>query len=168
MLRSLRTSLKVMFVLGTAAFSCASEPGLAQETAPPATLDATVKLSGGVVAAGVGYKWGHGTINYQGRDFKFCIHGLSVGDVGAASLAAQGAVFNLKSLDDFAGKYFMLSGGLAIARGESAAILKNKRGVMMQLESKEVGMRYNFSATGVKIVMANNPGCRIPKSTSDQ
>jgi hypothetical protein len=100
MLRSLRTSLKVMLVIGTAALSCASEPGLTQETAPPATLDATVKLSG--------------------------------------------------------------------ARGESAAILKNKRGVMMQLESKEVGVRYNFAATGGKIVMANNPGCKIPKTVADR
>jgi hypothetical protein len=56
---------------------------------PPATLDATVKLSGGVVAAGVGYKWGRGTLSYQGQQLKFCIRGLSVGDVGIANLSAR-------------------------------------------------------------------------------
>jgi hypothetical protein len=61
-----------------------------------------------------------GTLNYQGQQFEFCIRGLSIGDVGAARLAAEGAVFNLKSLDDFSGKYFALSGGFALARGESA------------------------------------------------
>ncbi len=92
---------------------------------------------------------------------------MSVGDVGAAKLAAQGAVFNLKSLDDFSGKYFSLSTGVAIALGESAAILKNKRGVMMELELKETGIRFNIAASGLKITMANNPGCRLPKSAAD-
>jgi hypothetical protein len=149
------------------AVSDASEIELPQKNDPPATLDATVKLSGGVLAAGIGYKWGHGTLNYQGHDFKFCIHGLSVGDVGVANLAAQGAVFNLKSLDDFSGRYFELSTGAAVVRGESAAILKNNRGVMMELELREVGVRFNIAATGLKIIMANNRGCRLPKSVAD-
>jgi len=135
------------------------------ENAPPATLDATVKLSGGVVAAGVGYKWGRGTLSYQGQQLKFCIRGLSVGDVGIANLSAQGAVFNLKSPDDFSGKYFAMSTGVAIAVGESAAILKNQRGVMMELELREVGVRFNIAATGLKIVMANSPGCKLRKTT---
>jgi hypothetical protein len=167
MAHSLCTSLKVILLVGTVAVSGASEIELPQKNDPPATLDATVKLSGGVLAAGIGYKWGHGTLNYQGQDFKFCIHGLSVGDVGVANLAAQGAVFNLKLLEDFSGEYFALSTGVAIGRGESAAILKNKRGVMMELELKEIGVRFNIAATGLKIIMANNPGCRLPKSAAD-
>jgi hypothetical protein len=167
MAHSLRTFLKVILLVGTVAVSGASENELPQQNDPPATLDATVKLSGGVLAAGIGYKWGHGTLNYQGQDFKFRIQGLSVGDVGAANLAAQGAVFNLKSLEDFSGEYFALSTGVAIVRGESAAILKNKRGVMMELELKEIGVRFNIAATGLKIIMANRPGCKIPKSTAD-
>jgi hypothetical protein len=167
MSHSLRTSLKVILLVGTVAVSGASQIELPQKNDPPATLDATVKLSGGVLAAGIGYKWGHGTLNYQGQDFKFCIHGLSVGDVGVANLAAQGAAFNLKSLEDFSGEYFALSTGVAIARGESAAILKNKRGVMMELELRETGVRFNIAASGLKIIMANSPGCKVPKSTAD-
>ncbi len=159
-IRPLKTSLQVLLLLGTAAISCASESGPPQDIPPPATLDATVRLSGGMLAAGVGYKWGHGTLTYKGQEFGFCIHGLSVGDVGAANLSAQGAVFNLKSLDDFSGKYFALSGGFAIARGESAAILKNKRGVMMEIEVRELGLRFNIAATGLRIIMANSPGCK--------
>jgi hypothetical protein len=124
MTRPLRTSLQIILIVGTIAVSHTSDIDLAPKNVPSVTLDATVKLSGGVLAAGIGYKWGHGTLYYQGQELKFCIRGLSVGDVGAANLAAEGAVFNLKSLDDFPGKYFALSGGFAIARGESAAILK--------------------------------------------
>jgi hypothetical protein len=167
MAHSLRASLKVILLVGTVAAAGASEIELPQKNDPPATLDATVKLSGGMLAAGIGYKWGHGTLNYHGQDFKFCIHGLSVGDVGAANLTAQGAVFNLKSVEDFSGKYFALSGGFAIVRGESAAILKNKHGVMMELELQEIGVRFNIAATGLKIIMANSPGCKLPKSTAD-
>ncbi len=167
MIRSWKTSLEVLLLLATAALSSASDRALAQENAPPATLDATVKIAGGMLAAGVGYKWGHGTISYRGQEFQFCVRALSVGDIGAASLAAQGAVFNLKSLDDFAGRYFALSGGFAIVRGESAAIVKNKLGVMMELELQEAGLRFNIAATGLDIAMAGSPGCRVRKAKAN-
>jgi hypothetical protein len=114
-----------------------------------------------VLAAGLGYSWGHGTLSYQGQQYKFCIRGLSIGDVGAASLDAQGNVYNLKSLEDFAGKYFALSGGFAAVRGESAAIVKNKNGVMMELETLVTGLRFNISATGLKIRLADQQGCKV-------
>jgi hypothetical protein len=132
----------------------------ANETSSPATLDATVKLTGGVMAAGVGYRWGRGTLTYQGQEYGFCVHGLSIGDVGAVKLSAQGAVYNLKSPDDFSGKYFTLSGGFAIARGESGALLKNKQGVMIELETLETGLRFDIAAGGLKITMAGQRGCK--------
>jgi hypothetical protein len=152
-----RSSLLLTLLAATLCAPCSAyDP----DHPPPATLDGTVKLSGAVLAAGVGYKWGHGTLTYQGQQFKFCIHGLSVGDVGIASLDAQGNVYNLKSLENFGGNYFALSGGFAIAVGESAAILKNKNGVMMELELLEKGIRFNIAATGLKIVLANQHGCK--------
>jgi hypothetical protein len=157
---SSRHSLIIALLAAAASAPCAADDTHPTQNPPPATLDATVKLSGGVLAAGVGYKWGHGTLTYQGQEFKFCVRGLSVGDVGVVSVDAQGLVYNLKSLDDFAGKYFALSTGFAIARGESAAILKNKRGVMMELELLETGVRFNIAATGLRIVMADQPGCK--------
>ncbi|HMK86401.1 MAG TPA: hypothetical protein VK437_10620, partial [Steroidobacteraceae bacterium] len=39
--------------------------------------DATLKLHGGSVAAGIGYVWGHGTLSYQGNEHKFSISGVS-------------------------------------------------------------------------------------------
>jgi hypothetical protein len=158
---SARYFLMATLLCGAATVPCAADDAHpTQATTPPATLDGMVKLSGGVMAAGVGYKWGHGTLFYQGQEYKFCIRGLSIGDVGAVHVDAQGAVYNLKSLDDFAGKYFALSGGFAIARGESGAILKNKQGVMMELEMLETGVRFNIAASGLKVTMANVPGCK--------
>ena len=59
------TTGNALSLLGRWLWSAVETP---QKNEPPATLDATVKLSGGVLAAGIGYKWGHGTLNYQGQD----------------------------------------------------------------------------------------------------
>lgn len=126
---------------------------------PTASLDGTVTLSGKVVAAGVGYNWGHGILKYQGQELPFCIRGLSVGDVGAVELKAEGSVFNLKSIGDFAGKYFQVSTGVTIARGATTALLKNKHGVMMQLELQEVGVRFNIAASGMNVLLGTQHGC---------
>jgi hypothetical protein len=163
MSRSTRALIQVLLLIGTV--SCASSPPTPpgkpdHRDATPATLSGTVKLSGGLVAVGVGYRWGHGTLSYQGNSLDFCIHGLSVGDVGAASLNARGNVYNLDSAEDFAGKYFAISGGFTIARGESLTLLKNQRGVMLELESLDTGLRFDMAAAGVRIVMAGGHGCQ--------
>ena len=44
--------------------------------------DATLDLSGGTVAAGVGYTWGRGTLHYRGRDYSFSVNGLTLINVG--------------------------------------------------------------------------------------
>jgi hypothetical protein len=129
----LRTPLLLALLSASLSVPSAADDTATSSGPPPATLDGTVKITGGVVAAGIGYKWGHRTLSFQGQKYRFCVRGLAIGDAGIVSIDAQGNVYNLKSLDDFAGKYFALSGGFAIAKGESAAILKNKRGVMMEL-----------------------------------
>ena len=159
MLTSVRMVFLIALLTGCMVASAAHN-GDVPSSAPPATLDGTVKLKGGVVGAGVGYKWGRGTLTYHGGEFKFCVRGLSVGDLGAASVDAQGLVYNLQDRDDFSGRYFAISGGFAIGRGESGALLKNKRGVMLELEMLESGLRFNIAATGLKIVFAGQPGCK--------
>jgi hypothetical protein len=70
------------------------------------------------------------------------------------------SVYHLKTPDDFSGKYFTLSGGFTIARGESGVLLKNKQGVEIELETLETGMRFDIATGGVKITMAGQPGCK--------
>lgn len=131
----------------------------ADEAAPPAepsSPDATLNFSGGVIAIGVGYGWGHGTLDYQGTTHRFRVHGLSVLDVGAANLTAQGEVYNLKSLADFAGNYVAASAGAAVAGGGSAAMLENEHGVKIRLTSTVVGLRFNLAAGGVRISLGSH------------
>jgi hypothetical protein len=69
------------------------------------TPDATLQLKGGSIAAEIGYVWGHGTVSYQGADYKFKINGVSVVDVGGAKISATGEVMRMGRLSDFAGTY---------------------------------------------------------------
>jgi len=115
--------------------------------------DGSVKLTGGAVAAGIGYVWGHGELNYDGKSHPFKISGLSIVDVGAASINATGHVYNLKNLADFNGTYTSLSAGLTVAGGGSAAYMKNEHGVILKLESKTAGLRFNLAAGGVTVKM---------------
>ena len=55
-----------------------AEPAVAQSSKP----DATLNLSGGSVAAGIGYSWGNGTLSYNGKTYPVKIEGLSWGRWG--------------------------------------------------------------------------------------
>jgi len=118
--------------------------------ASDAQPDGSVVLSGGSVAAGVGFVWGHGQLTYQGTH-DFSISGVSIVDAGAANLSATGTVYNLKNLSDFAGNYAAVAAGITIAGGGSASYLKNEHGVVIKLISTSVGLRFNLSADGVNV-----------------
>jgi len=113
--------------------------------------DATLKLQGGSVAAGIGYVWGHGTVSYQGNDRRFSIHGVSVVDIGGAKISATGVVMNMPDIKDFDGTYIAWGAGVTLGGGGSAVYLKNEHGVVIKLLSSTVGLRFNLSGNGVRV-----------------
>ena len=141
----------VMSVIASALLSAATMADEPSAVAADAQADGTVTLSGGSVAVGVGYVWGHGELSYQNASHRFSISGLSIVDVGAANISASGHVYNLKRLTDFPGNYVAATAGLTVGGGGSAAYLKNEHGVVMKLEATTVGLRFNLSADGVRV-----------------
>ena len=137
-----------------------SSVAVVSEAAPPvaegAIPSAYMWLSGGTVAAGIGYSWGHGTL-YNSKDqkqYKFKISGVSVADVGAAGLNAEGEVYNLARPADLSGNYTAFTAGVTIVEGGSLAYLKNdKNGVVIKLHSQTGGLRFNLSANGMHITL---------------
>ncbi len=114
-----------------------------------------VWLSGGSVAAGIGYTWGHGTL-YDSKDqnqYKFKLSGISIVDVGAAGINAEGEVYNLTSPADLSGNYSAVTAGLTVIEGGSVAYLKNEKGVVIKLHSQTGGLRFNLSANGVHVTL---------------
>jgi hypothetical protein len=113
--------------------------------------DATVELSGGAVAAGIGYQWGHGDVVYQGQKHHFSLSGLSIVDVGVANVTGSGVVYNLHNLQDLNGNYVAGTAGLTVAGGGEADYLRNEKGVVIKLLATSKGLRFNLSANGMKI-----------------
>jgi hypothetical protein len=113
--------------------------------------DGTVTLSEGSVAAGIGWSWGHGTLHYKGKDYKFKIEGLTVGEVGMTKAEATGNVYDLKSLEDFEGVYGAAGTGIAVQEGKGATALINTKKVQLVLTSKTKGATLKIAAEGLKV-----------------
>jgi len=124
-----------------------SSPGATDSSA----ADASVSLSGTSIAAGIGWVWGKGEIDFKGKEHTFKISGLSVVDAGVASISASGGVYNLKNLSDFNGNYTAASAGITVAGGAGATFLQNEHGVVIKLIETTQGLRLNLAAQGVKI-----------------
>jgi hypothetical protein len=135
--------------VGNTQVADASNPPAETKSAP----DATLSLSGGQVAVGVGYTWGSGTLNFDGSPHAFSISGVSVANVGASSLNASGKVYNLKQLKDFAGTYASVAAGVTVGGGGSVAYLRNQNGVVIMLTSTQEGLDFQLSGNGTKITL---------------
>ena len=143
----------IVFVSGAAAAADgASSPSPVADGAIPS---AYVWLSGGSVAVGIGYTWGHGTLYYSKdqKQYKFKLSGVSVADVGGAGITAEGEVYNLTTPADLSGDFSAVTAGLTIIEGGSVAYLKNQKGVVIKLHSQTGGLRFNLSANGMHITL---------------
>ena len=149
----------VLSLVATLFVSTALAAGGASSTPPPvadgAIPSAYVWLSGGSVAVGIGYTWGHGTLYYSKdqKQYKFKLSGVSVVDVGGAGITAEGEVYNLASPADLSGNYSAVTAGLTVIEGGSVAYLKNDNGVVIKLHSQTGGLRFNLSANGMHITL---------------
>jgi hypothetical protein len=148
-MRTMTVSMLACALLAGAAFADDSTSSSATATADEPS--ATVDLTGGAVAAGIGYVWGNGNLIYKGKSHKFKLSGLSIVDVGIAHITASGVVYNLRDINDFNGNYIAVSAGLTVAGGGSAAVLRNEHGVVIKLLSTSEGLRFNLSGDGVGI-----------------
>ena len=113
----------------------------------------TFRLSGKSVSAGVGWSWGHGTLNYAGKSHRFKIDGLEVGDVGASSISATGTVYHLKHLQDFNGTYAAAGAGATAGGGAAASAMRNQNGVVIHLKATTRGVELKAGVDGLKVTL---------------
>ena len=113
--------------------------------------DATLALTEGSVAVGIGYTWGKGTLAYQGKNYPVKVEGLSVGEVGVTRATGAGEVFNLKKLADFDGNYVAGGAGATVGGGAGVTAMKNQNGVVIELKSTTQGASLKLAAEGLKL-----------------
>jgi hypothetical protein len=150
-MRNLIASLAACTLLCGAAY--AGEADSSTPVRDDAQTDGAVTLSGGSVAAGIGYTWGHGELKYHEGSHQFSIKGVSVVDVGATNFTAAGNVYNLSKPSDFTGNYIAAGAGVTVAGGDTAIYLKNEHGVVIKLIATDVGLKFKLSADGVHVAL---------------
>jgi hypothetical protein len=140
-----RTVIRLIAIGGL--LSILSGVAVAQDKKP----DATLKLSEGSVAAGIGFSWGKGTLTYQGKTHAVKVQGLSVGEVGITKAEATGEVFNLKKLEDFNGNYTAAGAAGTVGGGAGITAMKNQNGVVIELKSTTQGANVKLAAQGINL-----------------
>ena len=130
-------------------FLCLSGLAIAQDKKP----DATLTMSEGQVALGIGYSWGKGVLTYQGKEYPFKVKGISVVDIGITKATSSGKVYNLKKIEDFNGNYTAASAEGTLAGGAGALTMKNQNGVVIDLVSTTAGVNLKLSVEGVSLTL---------------
>jgi hypothetical protein len=115
--------------------------------------DATLKLSEGTVAAGIGWSWGKGELTFHGKTHPFKVDGISVAEVGITKAEATGKVYNLKKLEDFTGVYAAAGAEGTAGKGAGVSSLRNDKGVVINLKSTTKGANLKLGAEGLKVTL---------------
>ena len=119
------------------------------------TPDGVIELSGGSVAAGIGYSWGHGTLIFQGKRYALSVSGVSLASVGAVEYTAAGSVEGLKTPQDINGVFTAVGAGATLGGGGNIAAMRNQNGVVIHLTSTTEGLSLSLAASGMKIALAD-------------
>ena len=144
--------LGITLALGMAVAYATDEKGLPDKDDKP---DAKLSLSGTSAAIGIGTTWGSGTLAYKGKNHHVRLRGLELGGVGGASIKAHGEVYHLKSLADFDGTYAAIGAGAAAGPGAGHSIMRNDKGVVIDLATESQGVLVKAGVDGVKLELTD-------------
>jgi hypothetical protein len=126
--------------------------GFTQAASHYSKPDATLRMSGGSFALGIGFRWGSGTLSYKGKNYPVKVNGFSVGKVGVTGSSAYGEIFNLKRLQDFNGHYNVGGAGtrgVTLGSGKAGTVMSNQAGVIVRLAATQQGLDVNVTGGGV-------------------
>ena len=95
---------------------------------------------------------GGGKLYFGDKTYSFSIGGLGIGGIGISKLTATGTVYNLSSLEQFAGAYVQGRTGFAAGdKGSGKLWLKNGDGVVLELVAKREGLALSLGGDAVYI-----------------
>jgi hypothetical protein len=97
--------------------------------------------------------WGHGTLGYNGKTYKFKVTGMGAGGYGVQKISATGEVYRLNNIADFPGGYSELRGGITLGKGVGGLYVRNDKGVIIKLKTHAEGVALSVGAQGITIQM---------------
>jgi hypothetical protein len=95
---------------------------------------------------------GGGTLQFEGKSYRFSIGGLGVGGFGLSKMQAYGDVYNLRELKHFRGAYGQARyGAVAGDKSTGQLWLQNTNGVLLSLQAKRTGLALSLGADAIII-----------------
>jgi hypothetical protein len=150
----MRNVIRIVAILFAMAvvFGCASSKTSTGKTElPTGAPDGTIHWEGEEFMAILEGQWGHGTLAYNGKVYKFKTSAVGVGGWGGQKLSAVGEVYNLKNISDFPGTYGELRSGVTAVKGIAYAYVSNDKGVTIHVKAHSEGLALTLGATGLKV-----------------
>ena len=134
---------------------CSTSVKLGPEAVAGLTPDGTVDMNEVQVAYIGSAGGGNGTLYYRGGVYPFTVGGLGVGGIGASTISAEGEVYKLNNVANFAGAYAQGRYGFAIGEKSGGDLwLQNEAGVIMHLKAKRTGLMLSLGGDAVVISMS--------------
>ena len=122
-------------------------------TAGPMVRSGTISIDEAQFGFLIGGSTGGGVLHFHGHRYPFKVGGVSIGDIGGSKVKGFGTVYNLRSIDDFAGTYSKLDASATAFKGSGALKLKNEHDVVLEIDTTSKGLQLSAGAGGVKITL---------------
>ncbi|MEH6403014.1 MAG: hypothetical protein V7750_06540 [Sneathiella sp.] len=142
----------VIFGAMAAIFTFSSTVVFAEECQDKELVKAgAITGEGGSVGFIIGYRWGAGEITLNdGRKFNFKVKGGKIGEIGANKVSFAGTIYNMKTIDDFAGVYSGVAAGITLYKGLGGASFTNPRCVSINVKRTDsTGLQSSLPAPAV-------------------
>ena len=97
--------------------------------------------------------FGHGTLSYNDKIYKFKVRGMGALGYGVQKLSAVGHVYHLNNITDFPGSYSEARAGLTVAKGVGGFYIRNDKGVVIELRTHAEGVALSVGVTGMTFEM---------------
>jgi hypothetical protein len=146
--------LKAAAFLALAMLMPLTQVANSESAKPKLTVAGTIQIDQTQVALLVSGTSGGGTLTFKGKRHGFSIGGLGIGGIGITEMKASGTVYNMTSLDQFAGAYGQARWGITAGNaGKGDLWLEKTDGtVVIRLRSTErKGLALSLGADVVKI-----------------
>ena len=144
---------KISYILMIIALimGCASS-GKEQKKAdvPPS---GTIHLEEWQVMAILSGDFGHGTLDFKNKVYKFKLKGMGALGYGVQKISGVGHVYHLNDIADFPGSYSEARAGLTVAKGVGVLYIRNDNGVVIEIKTHAEGVALSVGVSGIKIEM---------------
>jgi hypothetical protein len=97
--------------------------------------------------------FGHGTLAYNNKIYKFKLKGIGALGYGVQKLSAVGHVYHLNDIVDFPGSYIEARAGITVVKGIGGLYIRNDKGVVIELKTHAEGVALSVGVSGIGIEM---------------